>query len=987
MYRRTITGPWPLLVAGLLLAASCDEEQNPLVHNDKGGTADLRPPTDAARDVATSDADGAGADAGDSGPSDGGCEGDGTRSCYTGDPVTRGVGPCKGGTQTCVGGKWSKCVGEITPVAELCDSKDNDCDGSADEYLTQACYSGATGTKGVGPCKEGAQLCLHGKWQSCIGEVVPVAELCDNKDNDCDGTVDNKVTQACYSGPSATRKVGTCSDGTQACVAGSWGACSGDVKPTAELCDGKDNDCDGKTDEDVTTPCYSGAAGTQGVGACKAGTQSCIGGTPGICNGEVTPSSELCDNKDNDCNGKTDEGLTQACYSGTTGTQGVGTCKAGVQTCNAGTWSSCVGEVTPKTEDCDNKDNNCNGKTDESLTKYCYSGAAGTKGVGLCKEGLQLCSGGSWGTCSGEVVPVAEKCDNKDNDCDGSIDESVSRACYTGQATTRNVGSCSDGIQHCAAGSWGSCTGDVKPVAEICDNKDNDCDGTVDDSVVRGCYSGAAKTKGVGICKAGVETCKAGSWGSCTGEVLPGTETCDNKDNDCDGSTDEGLSQVCYSADPATKGVGPCKAGLQGCSGGKWGACNGQVTPVTETCDNKDNDCDGTTDESVFQTCYTGSPKTAGVGECRTGYQVCNAGVFGGTCNGQVTPSTEQCDNKDNDCDSEIDEGLALGCYSGQPQHHGVGECTSGTRSCNLGTWGACSGSVLPVSEVCDGKDNDCDGTPDNGTSLCTNGNVCAGSAGCRCNGQSPCNGGAYDMCCPGTTCQNLYASTEHCGACWISCGANESCSAGRCQCGTKQGTVGGGAACSSSTDCCGGACVDLQTDGQNCGQCGAVCATNKCVKGACVGSCNTNHALTATATSSGGGAGTLGPQRMNDNVGCGSTYHWVAAGSSAGGAWIQYNWSSSVQIKHLVIDTVDAYVDQCGANSTGRTAAGGAIQYWNGSSWIGVGTVSGQQTDWTYTLPSSISTTRLRIYGIHATSVTGYKSNPIIIEWKVFSC
>ncbi|MFA5992709.1 MAG: glycoside hydrolase family 9 protein [Candidatus Pacearchaeota archaeon] len=76
---------------------------------------------------------------------------------------------------------------------------------------------------------------------------------------------------------------------------------------------------------------------------------------------------EICDGKDNNCDGSTDEGCV--CTSGQIrqcGTSAIGECKLGNQSCNAGTWSSCVGNVEPTTEICDSKDNNCDGQTDES---------------------------------------------------------------------------------------------------------------------------------------------------------------------------------------------------------------------------------------------------------------------------------------------------------------------------------------------------------------------------------------------------------------------------------------------------------------------------------------------------------------------------------------------------------------------------------------------------------------------------------------------
>ncbi len=77
--------------------------------------------------------------------------------------------------------------------------------------------------------------------------------------------------------------------------------------------------------------------------------------------------------------------------------------------------------------------------------------------------------------------------------------------------------------------------------------------------------------------------------------IHPGAaEFCDNNDNDCDEIKDENLAQSCYTGPAGTNNVGICHGGTQTCANGVWGSCRGQVTPLSETCNNAyDEDCNG----------------------------------------------------------------------------------------------------------------------------------------------------------------------------------------------------------------------------------------------------------------------------------------------------------------------------------------------------------------------------------------------------------
>lgn len=114
------------------------------------------------------------------------------------------------------------------------------------------------------------------------------------------------------------------------------------------------------------------------------------------------------------------DGQTQNCFVGDATKAGVGSCTWGKQTCSRRgeflQWGACVGSGAPTPAACDGIDHQCNGKIDEGCecrvgeTKSCYSGPAGTEGVGLCKAGKQTCiaaqGGPTWGGCVGQVIPA-----------------------------------------------------------------------------------------------------------------------------------------------------------------------------------------------------------------------------------------------------------------------------------------------------------------------------------------------------------------------------------------------------------------------------------------------------------------------------------------------------------------------------------------------------------------------------------------------------
>jgi hypothetical protein len=121
-------------------------------------------------------------------------------------------------------------------------------------------------------------------------------------------------------------------------------------------------------------------------------------------------ATEVCDGKDNNGNGLTDENVKNLCYNYT----------------DCQVYETCSQCTSAPAELCDDQDNNCNGNIDEGCS--CTSGQTkkcGITDIGTCRKGIQFCQNGAWGECQDSMGPSAEICDNMDNNCNEQIDEDV----------------------------------------------------------------------------------------------------------------------------------------------------------------------------------------------------------------------------------------------------------------------------------------------------------------------------------------------------------------------------------------------------------------------------------------------------------------------------------------------------------------------------------------------------------------------------------
>jgi len=365
------------------------------------------------------------------------------------------------------------------------------------------------------------------------------------------------------------------------------------------------------------------------------------------------------------------------------------------------------------------------------------------------------CDGDDCDDANPDIHPgQAEVCDEVDDDCepltlgttDTDGDDHISYVCCNPDGAGGDV--CGDDCDDGRA--------DVNPSAsEVCDAVDNDCDTDTDEGVLIAFYADADNDN-YGVTTSVMMACTAPTGhvaisGDCNdGEAAhnPGaTETCNLVDDDCDSVVDDGLTCSCTGTmtQPCGLAVGACMMGTQTCSGGSWGLCTGGVTPVGETCNNVDDDCNATTDDGAAasscptrpQTTRSCASGTCGYA-CTTNYQTCDSSDAGDVsgCESNLTNDTEHCGNCSNRCTrgtnvADVDC-VTSRCFN---------TCATGFGDCDGSFTNGCETTVNTVTN-CGSCGNNCP-TRTNATPTC-GGTTC--SFGCNV-GFSNCDGNGTNGC------------------------------------------------------------------------------------------------------------------------------------------------------------------------------------------------------------------------------------------------
>jgi hypothetical protein len=898
-------------------------------------------------------------------------------------------------------------------ATEICDAIDNDCDSVPDDGVIApenfACLA-------VGVCEGTSPACRAGMWMCPYPEDTYEADLeraCDTLDNDCDGEADddfdfdNDPTHCGACGvvcgfPNAAPAcvIGRCA--LAACFGGFWNvdgneangceyACN-QTNEGVEQCDGIDNNCDGLIDEsfDLQTDvqhcgrCGSTCEYLNGVPRCDRGECALDQCEPGYvdANGDAAdgceyvcaPTNEgveVCDSVDNDCDGVVDDGFDLQSDIGHCGACGRtcaygdaaalctdGLCRMG--DCSPGFWdvdrrseNGCeyACQLTRNGQEiCDGLDNDCDGVVDNGfdldidpfncggcsiLCEFSHAGAlcvGGSCTMAACDLGFVDADLDAGNGCEYACTPDAdptEQCDERDNDCDGRVDETFDLssdvdhcgACDTPCRPASARGECVEGqcgILRCEDGHHDldgdpengceyACAGNGG--GETCDGVDNDCDGAVDEDFDLGtdasncgrCGNACGFDNAGASCQAGtcrMEACNAGFWDLRNGELdgceyacgltLGGNEACDRIDNDCDGIVDDGYDLqtdvehcgTCETRCAFDNAEASCQAGacrLGACLGGFLNqngdaadGCEYGCSPSNggvERCDGVDNDCDRQVDETFDLTTDVNNCGACGavcrfadaaascvarscrMGACDPGHVDLN-GLSEDGCEYACSVANggiELCNRRDDDCDGTIDETFDLSvdlancgaCGVACAYDFGVPVCDRGTcelAACTANHWdldglpgNGCEYACAPTNggvEVCDGIDNDCDGGGDEGFDLDTDVAHCGG-CGNRCDlpyAIPACDGGdcIIATCAAGRVDLNGQPDDGCEYACTRSNDGNEICDTIDNDC---DGVVDDG--------------FDLTSDPAHCGRCGTSCARPNtvfaCQASACV--------------------------------------------------------------------------------------------------------------------------------------------------------
>src|SRR3989344_2349621 len=531
---------------------------------------------------------------------------------------------------------------------------------------TGTCTTGQTlSCTGSNPCKTYRHICIGGFWSPCTG-------FAKTNDTPCnDGNL-------CTTGD--TCQNGSCTAGSPYCGAGDGNPCTQDCVITTNIFGFPAASCPTPPPADpnmIGQPCTLDGCGTcskKGDGSCLLSNSFCA--DTNICTTDTCNFPKGCNSINNSA--------TQSCYTGLAGTQNVGVCIGGTQTCSGGSLGACIGQVLPSTEICGNSsDENCDG----SLINGCCGDATvqtpNNAGVNeQCDDGnasnTDTCTTSCLNArCGDTYIQTGEQCDDSNTVSTDACTATCQNAICGDGIIRAGVEQCDDSntvsTDACTATCQNAICGDsiVRAGVEQCDDGN-----TSDTDACLSCQNAAC---GDGQVQAGVEQCddnnadnNDGCSSSCffepkcpTLECLPkdpildannraaldctvsgGTNWTECTITNCVEDPDPRVSPKSLSVTCTIEGTSPPPIGLS-CTGA-GGGCSGGGVPITPlVCDPKGppQSCPllGTTSGTIVNAACSSGTQT-----CKTdgsGWNACQADTTQSCEDGNLCTTGEQCNS------------------------------------------------------------------------------------------------------------------------------------------------------------------------------------------------------------------------------------------------------------------------------------------------------------------------------------------------------
>ena len=644
---------------------------------------------------------------------------------------------------------------------EVCNARDDDCDGLTDEGGSDALCS--------------TNHALAG----CVAGECVIAE-CTDRHRDCDGDPAN----GCEVAPEDPNHCGSC--GRKCELLNAVPTCADGVCTRAS-CEALYGDCDDNPDD-----CETAVTSLDNCASCGS-----------VCS-EVPNATPSCG----------------------TGACGVSQCVVGYGDCNTTGGDGCE-QTLDTLEHCGGCTRSCDmpGSSDDCLTGVCLANT--------CDTGFDQCDGDRGNGC--ETLDSGANCGACGRHCDESLDNVASASCAGGVCTPS-----------CAAG-YGNCDGDAFTGCETALDSEQHCLGCGQEC------SAPNAVMGCGASGCVLVQCLPG-WGDCNDNVvLDGCETSLNQDATCGSCT-----RACAAPDPVCSGGTcsdvTCAAGLADCNQDGF-PCEVQLQNDANNCAACGNKCEysAATPHASAPTCVTGACRAnctglfadcnrdyrdgceralttlTSCGGCGVGCSIANATATcsTGSCRVQTCNANfADCNNDGTSCETPLDTTQncnACGAACNLPG--AVPACTgaAGSRSCTITACNApyladCDTVASTGCEVdrrsavahCGACNNDCRTQPNVASATCVN-------SSCR----PTCAAGFGDCDQARAGCETSLRTLSDCGACGVSCsrpGGSESCESGSCQ------LIG----CDPGFDNCdnnpNNGCEPLRTL-DNCGECGRPCS------------------------------------------------------------------------------------------------------------------------------------------------------------------